>query len=113
MNDKDEETLQAVEDMPETSESEIEPLTSGEMTSKPDDEVTLEEESPENDITETTPEPVPVQEPEPEPEPEPENPDPFANFEISGYNFLMLAQTMIITMIAIIAIAFKKKKLKK
>ncbi len=73
MNDKDEETLQAVEDMPETSESEIEPLTSGEMTSKPDDEVTLEEESPENDITETTPEPVPVQEPEPEPEPEQES----------------------------------------
>ncbi|KAF5410548.1 MAG: hypothetical protein C5S43_04565 [Candidatus Methanocomedens sp.] len=72
MNDKDEETSQAVEDMPETSESEIEPLTSGEMTLKPDDEVTLEEESPENDTIETTPEPVPVQEIEPEPEPESE-----------------------------------------
>ena len=72
MNDKDEDTLQSVEDMHETSESEIEPLTSGEMTSKPDDEVTLEEESPENDTIETTPEPVPVQEIEPEPEPEPE-----------------------------------------
>jgi hypothetical protein len=79
MNDKDEETLQAVEDMPETSESEIEPLTSGETTSKPDDEVTLEEESPENDTTETTPEPepepVPVQEPEPEQKPKPK-PEP-------------------------------------
>jgi hypothetical protein len=68
MNDKDEETSQAVGDMPETSESVIEPLTSGEMTSKPDDEVALEEESPENDTIETTPEPVPVQEPEPEPD---------------------------------------------
>ncbi|MCL7412799.1 MAG: hypothetical protein M8353_04175 [ANME-2 cluster archaeon] len=62
MNDKDEETLKTIEDMPETSESGMEPFTSGEKTSEPEDEVTLEEESPE---------PVPVQKPEQKQESEP------------------------------------------
>jgi len=69
MNDKDEEVSQAVEDMPKKSKSKSEPLSSGEMTSKPDNEVTLEDESPGNDVTETTPDPVPIQEPIPEIEP--------------------------------------------
>lgn len=62
MNDKDEETLQAVEDMPGTSESGMEPFTSGEMTSEPEEEVIVREGSPE---------PVPVQKPEQKQESEP------------------------------------------
>ncbi len=54
----------------------------------------------------------PSPEPEPEPEPEPDqnstDPDPFA--EISGYNFFIITQTVVITIISVITIVVRKKK---
>ncbi|MBW6517393.1 MAG: hypothetical protein K0A89_02685 [ANME-2 cluster archaeon] len=85
MNEKDEETLQAAEDMPGTSGSDRKPLTSGAKKSSPDTEGNLEDDFSGYDTTETTSENkpnlkseaktkssfIPKLKPKPKPEPTP------------------------------------------